>query len=325
MLAPRGVQGYHRADAMLELTTARALHPLARLGAVLAVVAGLLALLLGVMRPWYLRWGASDAEAAAVLPGDELWSQAIFQETRALTIRAPPSAVWPWIAQIGQDKGGFYSYELLENLVGARIQSADGLMGTPDPRPGERMWMAPAHAFGGAGYAVHARVDPPTVLTVLGHEGADPTPVGIWSFVLRPDAGGTRLVMRGRAGRPGVDGYGWRALRVTLFEPMHFVMERRMMLGLAERAEGRPPAKLSLVVEPVAWLLLLAVALVAGAAALWRARPGRALRLLAASGVALVIMPLTEPPLVVTAAAAVLLAAAVPWALGRGTRPRRLA
>jgi hypothetical protein len=159
---------------------------------------------------------------------------------------------------------------------------------------------------------------------MLGHEGGDPRPVGTWSFVLRPEGAGTRLILRGRAGRPGADGWWWRATRLVGFEPVHFVMERRMMLGIAERAERRPPAKLALAVEPIAWLVVLGVALTAGAASLWRARPGRALRLFAGAGIGLVVLPLTEPPLVVTVAVAALLAAAVPWSLGRGPGARRL-
>ena len=309
---------------MLELTTARPLHPLARLAAVLAILAGLAALLLGVMRPWYVRWGASDAEVAAALPGDELWPDFIWQETRALTVAAPPHEVWPWIAQLGQDKGGFYSYELLENLVGARMRNADRLLGVPEPRTGERLWMAPRDAFGGMGYAELGRVEAGRVLAMLGHDASDPAPVGTWSFVLQPAGEGTRLILRGRAGRPGADGWGWRAMRAAVFEPIHFVMERRMMLGIAERAERRPPAKLALAVEPLAWLVVLVVVLASGVASLWRARPGRALRLLAAAGAGLVVLPLSEPPLVVTVAVAALLAAALPWALGRGAGPRRL-
>jgi hypothetical protein len=309
---------------MLEPTTARPMHPLARLGAVLAIVAALAVLQVGVMRPWYVRWGATDAEVAAALPGDELWPDFIWQETRALTVAAPPQEVWPWIAQLGQDKGGFYSYELLENLFGADMRNADRLLGVPEPRTGERLWMAPRDAFGGMGYAELGRVEAGRVLAMLSHEGSDPSPVGTWSFVLRPEGAGTRLLLRGRAGRPGVDGLAWRAVRLAAFEPIHFVMERRMMLGIAERAERRPPAKLALAVEPIAWLVVLAVALTAGAAALWRARPGRALRLFAAAGLGLVVLPLTEPPLVVAVAVAALLAAAVPWALGRGGGARRL-
>jgi len=316
---------------MLQLTTARPLHPLARLAAVLAVGAALVVLQQALLRPWYARWGATEAEAKAALPGDEQWPDPRWQETRALTIAAPPAAVWPWVAQLGQDKGGFYSYALLENLVGARMRNADRLVGAPEPRPGDRLWMAPPDAFGGMGYGVLGRVDPGHVLVMIGHEGADPAPAGTWAFVLEPQGEGTRLLVRGRAGRTGQAGgaglAAWlsRSLRVVAFEPVHFVMERRMLLGIAERAEGRPPATLALTLEPIAWLVVLGVVLAALVAALARARPGRALRLLAAAGVALLVLPLTEPPLVATVGAAALLAAALPWALGRGSQPRRLA
>jgi len=309
---------------MLELTTARPLRPLARLAAVLAILAGLAGLLVGVLRPWYVRWGATDAEVKAALPGDEQWPEPLWQETRALTIAQPPSEVWPWIAQLGQDKGGFYSYELLENLVGARMRNADRLVGAPDPRPGDKVWMAPPDAFGGMGFGVVERAEAARVLVLVSHDGPDPAPSGIWSFVLEPEGDGTRLLVRGRAGRAGQATWLGRVARLVGFEPVHFVMERRMLLGIAERAERRPPAKLALAIEPIAWLVVLGVALAAVAASLLRARPGRALRLLAAAGVGLLVLPLTEPPLVVTVATAALLAAALPWAIRNGAKPRRL-
>lgn len=70
------------------------------------------------------RLGASRAEAALPLPGDDLLPGADVQNDRACTIAAPPAAVWPWIAQLGQDKAGFYSFETLENLAGCRITGA---------------------------------------------------------------------------------------------------------------------------------------------------------------------------------------------------------
>jgi hypothetical protein len=71
------------------------------------------------LRPWFLHWGATNEEIKKALPGDELCPEAASMATRAVTIHAPAEEVWPWIAQIGQDRGGFYSYSWLENLVGA--------------------------------------------------------------------------------------------------------------------------------------------------------------------------------------------------------------
>ncbi|HKX67715.1 MAG TPA: SRPBCC family protein, partial [Intrasporangium sp.] len=65
-----------------------------------------------------LHWGATHAELQEVLPGDELISDARRVATRAITIDAPPDAVWPWVAQLGQGRGGLYSHDWLENLAG---------------------------------------------------------------------------------------------------------------------------------------------------------------------------------------------------------------
>src|ERR1700730_3364960 len=78
-----------------------------------------------VGRARQLRWGATDQECEALLPGDDLIANADLTATRAITIRAAADQVWPWIAQLGQGRGGFYSYDLLENLAGCEIHSAD--------------------------------------------------------------------------------------------------------------------------------------------------------------------------------------------------------
>src|ERR1035437_10048332 len=77
------------------------------------------------LRPWFLRWSATSAELSKPLPGDDGVGQPMSGCTRAITIDAPPEKVWPWIAQIGQGRGGFYSYTWLENLVGCKIVNAD--------------------------------------------------------------------------------------------------------------------------------------------------------------------------------------------------------
>ena len=81
-----------------------------------------------VVRPWHRRWGASDEEVGRSLPGDDLVTEANFETTRAITIDARPEEVWPWLVQIGQGRGGFYSYDLLENAMGLDIQSAGQIL-----------------------------------------------------------------------------------------------------------------------------------------------------------------------------------------------------
>src|SRR5688572_30708078 len=93
---------------------------------------GCFAALIGIfglfVQPWFARWGATDYEVGKSLPGDEIIPFAASQETRAITINAPVAAVWPWLAQLGRDRGGFYSFDLLENLVGCDMPVVDRLV-----------------------------------------------------------------------------------------------------------------------------------------------------------------------------------------------------
>jgi hypothetical protein len=186
-------------------------HPLAIAGA--AVGAAYLSL-----RPWMLRWGATDDEVRKELPGDALVPGMPMASTRAVTINAPVEDVWPWLAQIGQDRGGFYSYEWLENLAGCRMRNADRIH--PEWQHREIGDTVRMHwAFG----LPVARFEPKRALVLKG-----------WgAFVLeRLDERRTRLLARGHR-KPGLPGV-WDLL---LIEIPHFVMERRMLLGLKARAE----------------------------------------------------------------------------------------
>ena len=171
----------------------------------------------GYLRPRMHRWGATEEERMAVLPGDEADADPGEQTTRGLTIDAPVEDVWPWLAQIGQDRAGFYSYTILENLAGCRMRTADAI--NPEWQHREVGEEVPLHP------SVRLRVrvfDPPHALALEG-----------WSLVLRPlPDGRTRLLARGQTpGGPARVAYG------ALLELPHFVMERKMMLGIKERAE----------------------------------------------------------------------------------------
>ena len=102
------------------MASARAARTVAAGGAAAIVVAAL--------RARSLRWGATDEELVATLPGDELVPHPDLTTTRAVTVNARAADVWPWIAQLGQGRGGFYSYDALENLVGCDIHSADRIV-----------------------------------------------------------------------------------------------------------------------------------------------------------------------------------------------------
>jgi hypothetical protein len=270
-----------------------------------------------LVRPWLARWGATDDEVARPLPGDELWPSPSKVETRAVSIEAPPPEVWPWIRQLGQDRGGFYSYTWLENLAGAHMRNADVLLpGVGERVPGEKLWLARPDVLDGMGYVEVAANEPGRALVLVGHSGTDPTPSGTWAFVVEPRGNGSRLLARGRAGREGVRGSAAATLfDHVVYQPMHFVMERRMLLGVRERAEGRIPGAWRDGVEIAIWLVALGAALLAASVAIVRRFAGRAFALFAASGAALLVLPLLRPPLAVSATVAIVLAAGVPWSL----------
>lgn len=91
----------------------------------LAAVAGAFVLYRRFLREPILTWGATSDEAARRLPGDELLADADLVATRAITVDAPASAIWPWLAQMGPGRGGAYTYDWIENLLGIGIHSVD--------------------------------------------------------------------------------------------------------------------------------------------------------------------------------------------------------
>src|SRR5262245_21799308 len=160
-----------------------------------------------VARPRYLRWGATDEDVSRSLPGDELASDSTVGSTRVVTIAAPPQDVWPWLVQIGYARGGFYSYDWLENLfVGAILRgtpgyrSADAILPEHQHlRPGDYILAGPPDMLGGR-VADRARwkvlsVEPNRALVLEG-----------WgAFVLEPvGERASRLIVRSR--EPGTWG-----------------------------------------------------------------------------------------------------------------------
>ena len=157
-----------------------------------AIAAELVAAYLAIGRPLMLHWGANCEEVHKPLPGDETVPGPVVQSTRAVTIDAPVDAVWPWLAQLGQDRGGFYSYENLENLAGCHMHNADVVHPEwQQRRPGETVYLHPRK-----GLRV-TRFDPGRVLA-LENWGA---------FVLEPARRGRDAADRARAhpARPGLD------------------------------------------------------------------------------------------------------------------------
>jgi hypothetical protein len=170
-----------------------------------------------------LQWGATAAEAAAALPGDELLPAADGVATRAIEIDAPAAAVWPWIAQMGPSpRGGAYTYDWVENLLGLDMHSADRILSEyQHPEVGDTI------GYGGNRMRVEL-VEPQRALAWRSEDGN-----WVWAFVLDEHDGRTRLLSRNRFRLPTP------VLRIGMLamEPASLVMERRMLLGIKERAE----------------------------------------------------------------------------------------
>lgn len=190
-----------------------------------------------------LRWGATAAEAALTLPGDELIPDPKWTYTYGVGVDAPPTDVWPWVAQIGQNRGGFYSYQTLENLVGCRISNTAQIV--PEHQHvdvGDEIYLHPDSAPMSV-----AIVDPPHTMVLLGNPAdtsGDAGATSTWQFYLvEQQDGSTRLLTRGRSD------YGPGLMNRLFFgrfpiEPVSFVMSRKMLLEIRNLAEyfARPSA-----------------------------------------------------------------------------------
>ena len=201
-------------------------------GRTAAVFLAALAALYPLMRRPILTWGATTEEARSRLPGDDLLEEADGVSTRAITINAPVAAVWPWVAQMGPSpRGGAYTYDWIENLLGLDMHSVDRLL--PEfqhPEVGDTIALGPNRMR-------IERVEPERVLAWRSEDGN-----WVWTFVLGDRAGRTRLISRNRFRLPSL------AARIGMLpmEPGSLVMERRMLReikrlseGLAQEAEDR--------------------------------------------------------------------------------------
>jgi hypothetical protein len=177
----------------------------------------------------HLRWGATDDEVRASMPGDDVITNPKYLATRAITIEAPPSAVWPWLVQVGCLRAGFYAHDLLDNLghpsswtILPEFQRLEIGQWVPmSPTPSETT------AFKVAGFEV-------------GRWLLWKQPLSTWSWVLTPTAAdSTRLVTRLRTDvdwhHPAIS-----TLTTVLNEFGDYPMMRRMLLGIRDRAETTP-------------------------------------------------------------------------------------
>ena len=195
------------------------------IGAAVAAAGAVTAYVCGI-RPWHLRWGATDEELNAPLIGDELVPRPKLKATHAITINAPAADVWPWLVQMGQNRGGFYSYTGLENLVGCHMRNADEIVPEwQNLKVGDKVWL-------------HPKAPPVEVAAIEPKRAIVLKPWG--AFVLQPiDEKTTRMIIRSQGdyerdlNNAVLNFVLWR----VFYEPAHFIMERKMLLGIKARAE----------------------------------------------------------------------------------------
>ena len=185
------------------------------------------------------RWGTVGTEATDALPGDELVADPKWSYTLGVTIDVPPEDVWPWIAQIGQGRGGFYTYQTLENLAGCKISNTTELL--PDhqhPKVGDDIYLHPTTPP----MRIEI-VDPPRALVLFGAPadvGDEATwGVSTWQFVVMPGPNrSSRFLTRGRYDHSP----NWKSRLVFgpfPIEVISFVMSRKMMLEIKRLAERK--------------------------------------------------------------------------------------
>jgi hypothetical protein len=227
------------------------------------VVAGLLygavgVFRLGVLLDWGLLFAAATLAAAVIrgdpgwrsvradhsertrlLPGDDLIRQPLGTLTHAITVDRAPQAVWPWLVQMGAgSRAGWYSYDALDN--GGRPSATCLVPALQHITIGT---LFPALPGATDGFVVLAFE--PDRLLILGWPGPDGPPLVTWAFVLETGAGhSARLIVRARGGR----GYRFHGLPSWVSLPIvrlvHFVMQRKQLLGIARRVESSPVARL---------------------------------------------------------------------------------
>jgi hypothetical protein len=228
---------------------------LARLFSIAGLFVGVLIGYIFGLRPLLLRWGATPEEMARAMPGDSLVANPTFCATRAVTIRGRPEDIWPWIAQMGYGRAGFYGYDLIENLGSERgIRSAQQIL--PElqhPAVGDRVYMSRI------AYLSFDAVAPNRYLI---WKGDDSPPDSAFTWAIYPlDATHARLVSRIRIR------YHWRDRRILLDLFTEFadpVAVPKILEGIKARTEGQEPAPLrTQAVQIAVWVLAVLESFVA--------------------------------------------------------------
>lgn len=190
------------------------------------------------------RWGLRKEELTRIFPGDEIIDQPKSQFTHAINIDAPLEDVWPWIAQIGQGRGGFYTYEALENMAGLKIHNADIILPEfQSPNVGDLIPFSPTDAFPvvicepGSAMAIGFCIDVETNKLIDPEDNSYSKYLHIsWLWYVEPlDDYRSRFFSRNRVSF--TSSFKNKLLYGPIAEPIVFAMDRKMCLGIKKRAE----------------------------------------------------------------------------------------
>jgi hypothetical protein len=252
----------------------------------LAIIVAILGAAFALLPAWLHTWGATDAEVADDYPGDALLTKPAIHWTHATTIDAQPDQVWPWIAQIGERRGGFYSYTFIENLIAGESIYHNANRIIPElqnPQPGDVI----------IGGAMQVRdVEPGTWLLADSSNDIGWT----WLWTISPVEGNrTRLIVRIRIQPPAE--MASNAVLGWVMDAGGFVMERRMIQGIQDRAEGRFDPPYSEGVEIALWIAALLAGLGGGFLFLWRRPWPWSLGVGIAAVLCLLLFTFVQPPL----------------------------
>ena len=283
-----------------------------RLFLAILILAAFLGIATLALEPWFSSWGATSAEAAMPLPGDELVPEAQRTATIGITIQASPEQVWPWLAQMGAGRGGLYSYSWFERLINCPIVNLDRIIPElQNPQVGDEVRLCPGD-FGPPPFHI-ATLDPGRVFIYGVREPTTADWHTTYQYSLLPLGDGTtRLLMRERtAGIWALD---------PLLQPGYFVMQRRGLQGLRERTEGQIQPEWQTEIELLLWLAGFAGFGLGLTLLLFRRDWRRPAVTAAGAGAVLLVLVFGQPPWWGSALGVGLIYAGLVWAL----RPSRL-
>ncbi|WP_227999648.1 SRPBCC family protein [Nocardia australiensis] len=186
-----------------------------------------------ILRDRCLNWGSGKDEVARTMPGDDLLTAPDIVATRSITIDTGPERIWPWLVQMGPGRGGAYTYDWIENLLGLSMHSADMIL--PEF---QNLSVGDTFALGETGPRMRVAVLETERAVVFASADGH----WVWAFGLYPSDEGTRLVSRNRITLPDAAA-PTRLVKRLIMEPGSWVMERKMLLGIKQRAESDPSEK----------------------------------------------------------------------------------